>query len=421
MPTTNNPQIYTRDGVQTSYTLSNYTVPNVANRILVVTFHSLNTGGTPPQSVTFNGTPLTLGVASYSTSIWYLLNPTVTTANIVATTTGTSQPNTRGAVTALTLSDAQQQGPSVTNHVEAAGTSVTTSLTTTYNNHLVLDAYTAGYSATPSILQGPNQVAVYAQRWGSGTQLGVSYRQATTAQSVSLGWNQGGNDQYRHALAAFAGINCSPPLDSTPDAFNFTDQTGVATNTTITSNSVTISGINTPAAVTATNGATFSINGGAYGTSGNISNGQTLTVRMTSSASASTAVSTTVTVGGVSDNWSVTTASACGGSSVGGFCWYVGASNQSCNTVCTSRGGVNLSGTRDYAGSGGSDANCINVRDALGLSGITFAPDGSSSSYVVGLGCAVSFNNSSSTRVIDVTTNATDANSLFKRVCACNN
>jgi hypothetical protein len=95
--------------------------------------------------------------------------------------------------------------------------------------------------------------------------------------------------------------------DTTPNAFAFTDVTGQTMNAQITSNSITISGINMPAAVTATNGATFSINGGAYGTSGNISNGQTLSVRMTSSGSPTTAVTTTVTVGGVSDVWSVTT------------------------------------------------------------------------------------------------------------------
>lgn len=105
--------------------------------------------------------------------------------------------------------------------------------------------------------------------------------------------------------------------DTTPDAFNFVDVTGAALGAVITSANITIAGINTATAVTISGaGAQFSINGGAWGTTGNITNGQTLAVRTTSSASASTAVTATVTVGGTSDTWSVTTgagSSSCGG------------------------------------------------------------------------------------------------------------
>src|SRR6056300_553140 len=97
------------------------------------------------------------------------------------------------------------------------------------------------------------------------------------------------------------------PADTTPDAFNFTNQSNLNLNTLIYSNTVTISGINQAVSVSATNGAQFSINGGSYVTSGSISNGQTLRVRLTTSGSYSTSVSTTVTVGGTSDVWSITT------------------------------------------------------------------------------------------------------------------
>lgn len=95
--------------------------------------------------------------------------------------------------------------------------------------------------------------------------------------------------------------------DTTPNAFIFTDVTGANTATLIASNNVTISGINTATPVSATGGAQFRINGGSWVTTGNITNGQTLEVRLTSSASFSTAVSSTVTVGTVSDSWSITT------------------------------------------------------------------------------------------------------------------
>jgi hypothetical protein len=96
--------------------------------------------------------------------------------------------------------------------------------------------------------------------------------------------------------------------DTVPNAFSFTDRTNVAKNTLITSNSITISGINssTPVSVSGA-GAQISINGGAWGTGGNISNGQTLQVRLTSSSSNNTTLTATVTVGGVNDSWTVAT------------------------------------------------------------------------------------------------------------------
>ena len=102
------------------------------------------------------------------------------------------------------------------------------------------------------------------------------------------------------------------PADTTPDALDFTPNvTNASLSTLTTASAVTINGINTTTPVSVTGvGAQISINGGAWGTSGNITNGQTLAVRLTSSASFSTAITATVTVGGVTDTWSVTTLAA---------------------------------------------------------------------------------------------------------------
>jgi hypothetical protein len=100
------------------------------------------------------------------------------------------------------------------------------------------------------------------------------------------------------------------PADTTPNAFDFTNQTNLNLSTLTYSNTVTITGINQAVSVSATNGAQFSINGGSYVTSGSISNGQTLRIRLTSSGSYNTTTSTTITVGGTSDIWSITTRSA---------------------------------------------------------------------------------------------------------------
>jgi hypothetical protein len=95
--------------------------------------------------------------------------------------------------------------------------------------------------------------------------------------------------------------------DTTPDAFTFIDQTGVALNTMVMSNTITVSGINAATPISITGGA-YSIDGGGYTSSpGAVNNNNTVRVRVTSSGSYSTTVDATLTIGGVSDTFSVTT------------------------------------------------------------------------------------------------------------------
>lgn len=104
------------------------------------------------------------------------------------------------------------------------------------------------------------------------------------------------------------GLQQGAPADTTPDAFTFTDQSGVNTSTTITSAPVTITGIDAAATITITGG-TYDINGSGSFTSsaGTVNNGDTVRARHTSSANYNTATDTTVTVGGVSDTFTSTT------------------------------------------------------------------------------------------------------------------
>ncbi len=95
--------------------------------------------------------------------------------------------------------------------------------------------------------------------------------------------------------------------NTTPDAFSFTDQTGVALNSTVTSGAISVSAITTSTSILISGG-TYSINGGAYTSSaGTVANGNTVTVRVTSSANYSTTVDAVLTIGGVSDTFSATT------------------------------------------------------------------------------------------------------------------
>lgn len=96
--------------------------------------------------------------------------------------------------------------------------------------------------------------------------------------------------------------------DTTVDAYDFTNQNSLELSTLVYSNTETITGISTGVSVSISgNSAEFSINGGSYGTSGTITNNQTLRLRMNTSGSFATNTSTTVNVGGVTDTWTITT------------------------------------------------------------------------------------------------------------------
>ncbi len=98
-----------------------------------------------------------------------------------------------------------------------------------------------------------------------------------------------------------------PPSDTTPDPFSFTDQTDVDRNQIIESNSLTLQGVDASTPISISVGE-YSIDGGAFtNTDGNIDNGQSFTVRVTSASQLNTTVDATLTIGGVSDTFSVTT------------------------------------------------------------------------------------------------------------------
>ena len=99
--------------------------------------------------------------------------------------------------------------------------------------------------------------------------------------------------------------------DTTPNAFSFTDQTGVALSSTITSAAITVSGIDAAATISVSGGS-YDINGsGTFVTTpGTVNNGDTVRARHTSSASHETATNTIVTIGGVSDTFTSTTEAA---------------------------------------------------------------------------------------------------------------
>ena len=125
-----------------------------------------------------------------------------------------------------------------------------------------------------------------------------------------------------------------PPVDTTPDAITFTSQSGTALSTAVSSNAVTITGINAAAAVSITGGE-YSIGGGAFtSAAGTVSNNQTITVRINSSGQFSTQATATLTVGGVSTVFTVTTLAA--DTTPDAFAFTAGSSSAARNVVLTS-------------------------------------------------------------------------------------
>ncbi len=145
--------------------------------------------------------------------------------------------------------------------------------------------------------------------------------------------------------------------DTTPDAFSFVPATNVTLGTIKQSNQITITGINTPAPISISGaGGAYSINGGAFTSApGVINNNQTLRVRAVASNTPSTAVTTTVTVGGVSAGFKVTTI-AMPDTAPDAFS-FTTVNNAALNTLVTSANatitGINMPAPISIAGGGG--------------------------------------------------------------------
>ena len=92
-----------------------------------------------------------------------------------------------------------------------------------------------------------------------------------------------------------------------PLGFSIVDLVDVMPSTVVTSAVVEPGGVREPTPISATNGAEISIDGGAFATSGTIDAGESFVVRTTSSPDPEGIVTSTITLGTVSDTWSVST------------------------------------------------------------------------------------------------------------------
>ena len=178
---------------QTTYTLSSFTVSSSGNsQILVVTASTEN--GQTATAATFNSQAMTLiatpGVGTNaSAAMFYMVNPPVTTANVVVSY-GVA-PATRAGVSATVLDCVDTATAPLSNSTTASG-NISSSVTVVTPNTLLIDALGNENSATPATTQS-GQTATLAEPLGTGSSWGVSYKleAGTGSSAMGFGLNRG--------------------------------------------------------------------------------------------------------------------------------------------------------------------------------------------------------------------------------------
>jgi hypothetical protein len=163
--------------------------------------------------------------------------------------------------------------------------------------------------------------------------------------STSNGWTDYGtqpcDNNYRLYCIEQPDPGCSA------SAFSFTDQTGAAVSTQVTSNTITPSGCASDSTVAVYgNSAEVSINGGAWASTGTLSPGDTLQVRLTTGGNYSYADKADIFIGNTESLWSVTT-------EAGGTRIFITGSDYNGN----------------FGGLSGADAICASEASSFGYSG----------------------------------------------------
>ena len=152
---------------------------------------------------------------------------------------------------------------------------------------------TATFTATRALISNGNTLCV---RHAAATQAG-----GTSSTVIDVGGRRG----------TYTTTSSATPADTVPDAFAFQARTGVDLNATVTSNTVTITGLTGSAPIAVDNGA-YSIGCDPQGftnKNGTITNGSNVCVEQTTSGQPNTTVKTTLAIGGVTADFTSTTGS----------------------------------------------------------------------------------------------------------------
>ena len=145
----------------------------------------------------------------------------------------------------------------------------------------------------------------------NGTSLCVRHTSARTGSTSVTTTLRVGTASLAFTSTTVAGGAAAGSVDTIPDAFAFTAQTGVAASSAITSAPVEIRGLTGAAALSVVDGAHSVGCTGAFSTAvASITEGQRVCVRHTSAARASVTTTTMLTIGGVSAEFKSTTAAS---------------------------------------------------------------------------------------------------------------
>ena len=187
--------------------------------------------------------------------------------------------------------------------VDVARSTATTSesiIPTGYNTPVAISVSTGEYSINGAAFTSSAGVLAPGQGVALRVTSSASYDTVTTVR-CQIGNTEG----------TFLVRTLVEPLDTEPDPFGWQSKTGQPRSTVVeSSETITVAGINTTVNITISGG-DYSKNGGAYTSAGGtVVATDTVRVRVTSSASYSTTVTATVTIGTVVGRFSVTTGSA---------------------------------------------------------------------------------------------------------------
>ncbi len=302
--------------------LSAVNVTAVTGQLIVISMFYTEASASVFTAPTWNGQTFTQVDTTKTPSneqIYYLKVVTGGTAPIVSTSTQYHYiTDLVGVFTAaISFASTPITGYTTTLFSDTVGSYATPSYTGTSlgANDMVVGLlkatlYDSGYSVIATSFTATSPSTMAASQAFASNGLAQHYMATNTGTgSVTVAFTKSGSGNPQNRMTGFV-IRENGASDTTPDAFTFTDATGAALSSVNTSNAITVAGIDAAAAISITGG-TYSINGGSYtSSSGTITVGQTVTVKATASGSYSTAVNAVLTIGGVSDTYTVTTRAA---------------------------------------------------------------------------------------------------------------
>jgi hypothetical protein len=204
-------------------------------------------GGSAVSGVTFNGSEaFTLAKAQTFTSsatwraeLWYLVNPTVTTANVVVTWPGTTNNQVQG-YSVHQLTGVSQTAPlDATSGAGAESATISSTITTVEDNALIIDCAITARETTITIGAGQtSRVNRLLASAGVQDKTVSSTTAKTPAGAEVMSWTIPSPERWAHAALSFAPATAAPPPDPPASATqatlrwtNGTDAVGVTSAT----------------------------------------------------------------------------------------------------------------------------------------------------------------------------------------------